>query len=137
MHKTLLIIFILFLAPIPSVNAQSKGRVYYEKDYQNYWCSANYGKTEYILDDKTRIDCLTENYAVEMDFANKWAESIGQSLYYAARTEKMPGVVLIVEDYQKDSKYLKRLLTVAKPYNIIVWMVEPNDVGKWKQKPIR
>lgn len=126
-------IIFLFTAVIPAMGVQSKSRVYFERDYQNYWCATNNGKTEVILDDKTRIDCLTNNYAIEMDFADKWAESIGQSLYYAARTKKLPGVVLIIEDSQKDCKYLNRLLTVAKQYNITVWTVKPEDVRKWKQ----
>ena len=37
-------------------------------------------------------------YAVEFDFAEKWAEAVGQALYYALKTGKKPAVVLIMED---------------------------------------
>ena len=56
---------------------------YNEHYYQNIWCREHNGITEYILADKTRVDCLTKDMAVEFDFASKWAESVGQSLYYA------------------------------------------------------
>lgn len=133
MKRLIWIIFIL-LFTVTSANSQPKNHVFYEKDYQNYWCSVNQGKTEVILSDKARVDCLTSSYAVEVDFAPKWAESIGQSLYYASVTKKSPGVLLILENPTKDLKYLNRLQTVAKQYNITVWTVTPSDVYKWKCK---
>lgn len=43
---------------------------------------------EYRLSDNTRVDCMTDTLAVEFDFANKWAECIGQALYYGKQTKK-------------------------------------------------
>ena len=77
---------------------------------------------EYRLFDKTRVDCLTSKYAIEVDFAKKWAEGIGQSLYYADVTGKKPGVGLIVG--KKDKRYLKRLNRLAKKYNIKVFVIK-------------
>lgn len=105
---------------------------YLEKEYQEYWCKVNNGKLEYRLQDKTRIDCLTNEYAIEFDFASKWAESIGQSLYYALSTNKKAGVVLILENPQKDLKYLLRLNEVAKNHNIKVWTIKPQDISSSK-----
>ena len=51
-----------------------------EADYQKEWCQHRGGLVEYRLKDKTRVDCLTLTHAIEFDFANKWAESIGQFL---------------------------------------------------------
>ncbi|MDZ4185777.1 MAG: hypothetical protein U1D97_12450 [Desulfuromonadales bacterium] len=93
----------------------------HEKDYQNAWCSEMNGKVEVRLDDGTRVDCLTDEYAVEVDFAKKWAESIGQSLYYADRTGRKPGVLLIVGE--DDQRFLDRLETVAAKSKIKVWIV--------------
>ena len=45
-----------------------------------------------------RIDLLNDEYAIEIDFAKKWKESIGQSLWYALNTNKKPGIVLIREN---------------------------------------
>ena len=80
---------------------------------------------EYVLSDRTRIDCLTEVYAVEVDFASKWAEAVGQALYYSIMTERRPGVVLIVET-PRDLRYLERLHTIADRFNITIWVITPN-----------
>ena len=59
-----------------------------ESYYVNQWCSPDFGRKEAILWDMTRVDCLSKDYAIEFDFAKKWAESIGQSLYYSKLTGK-------------------------------------------------
>ena len=94
-----------------------------EKKYQKIFCKKINGVTEFILFDRTRVDCITKNYAIEVDFASKWAESVGQSLYYADVTRKKAGVLLIIEK-QKDLKHLKRLKRLAKLYKIKVWIVK-------------
>ena len=94
-----------------------------EKEYQAAWCSAHNGIVEYKLDDSTRVDCLTPDYAIEFDFAPKWAESIGQSLYYAQKTKRKPAVVLIMEKPAKDLKYLHRLYQVANTTDIKVFIM--------------
>ena len=48
-----------------------------EKDYVNKYCN---GQKEHKVNN-ARIDCLTDFVAYEFDFANKWYEAIGQSLY--------------------------------------------------------
>lgn len=80
-----------------------------EKVYQTKWCNARGGILEYKLDDSTRVDCLLPTMAVEIDFAPKWAECIGQALYYGQKTNRIPACVLIMENPEKDLKYLKRL----------------------------
>jgi hypothetical protein len=69
------------------------------------------------LPDKTRCDCLTSTHAIEFDLGNKWAESIGQALYYSIQTGKRAGVVLILEK-QKDYKYWIRLNTIIDHYGL-------------------
>lgn len=86
----------------------------HEKDYVNKYCT---GIKEYTLPDKTRIDCLTDEYAIEFDFAKKWAESIGQSLYYAKKTGKKPAVAIITSGEQ-DMKYIKRIQETDKRITI-------------------
>lgn len=113
----------MFLAPIVEAKTMHK-----EKEYQRAWCTAHHGQQEVILPNKTRVDCLTDTHAIEFDFAHKWAESIGQALYYAQATNKKAGIVLIVENGQKDEKYIKRLCAVAERYNITVWLIYPEDL---------
>ena len=98
-----------------------------EKEYQAAWCNQEQGEAEHVLDDGARVDCLTDKYAVEVDFGPKWAESIGQSLYYGIKTEKKPGVLLIIEK-PTDARYLFRLWTVAKMLDIKVWTITPECV---------
>lgn len=98
-----------------------------EAEYQALWCKENNGVTEYVLDDKARVDCLTDEYAIEFDFANKWAESIGQSLYYGLKTNKKSGIVLIIEDRNKVDRYIKRLDTVTNQYNIKYWLMYEDE----------
>ena len=94
--------------------------------YQEYFASIMFGATEYRLDDNTRIDIFTEYYAIEVDFASKWAEAIGQALYYAAKTNTQPGILLIMEN-ENDSRYLERLLVVVSEYIYIkIWTINPD-----------
>ena len=79
-----------------------------ESYYVNQWCTSDFGKKEVILWDMTRVDCLSKDYAIEFDFAKKWAESIGQSLYYSKITGKPPAVVLILTSFA-DYRYVKKL----------------------------
>ena len=79
-----------------------------EAYYVSQWCRDDFGKREFVLWDNTRVDCLTKDYAIEFDFANKWAESIGQSIYYAKMTGKKPAVALILTKLE-DYKYVKRV----------------------------
>lgn len=124
MKKTLFIIFNLLIFQIPTLSAHT----HLEKEYQLRWCNLNNGNIEYKLPDSTRIDCLTPEYAIEFDFASKWAESVGQSLFYAMLTTRKPGIVLIMEKPEKDEKYLKRLQKLANTYNIKVWTMTPEDI---------
>jgi len=99
----------------------------HERDYQHWWCKKHGGEREYLLPDNTRVDCLTKEYAVEVEYAAKWAESIGQSLYYAQQTGRKPAVLMILQE-KGDERFLKRLRTVAKEQEIKVWTVRPKDL---------
>ena len=113
---------------ISAFAATPKNHKFYEKDYQNFWCSANGGVTEVILPDKARVDCVTKTHAVEFDFAKKWAESIGQSLYYGEQLHKKAGIVLISENGTSDEKYIKRVKSVANYHNIDLWVITPEQM---------
>lgn len=89
-----------------------------EKHYQTILCNKLDGVMEFKLKDNTRVDCLTNDYAIEVDWAKKWAEGIGQSLYYAEMTNKKPAVALIVG--KKDQRYLNRINKVASKVGITI-----------------
>ena len=73
-----------------------------------------------------RVDCLTDKYAVEFDFANKWAESIGQALHYLRMTGKKAKVVLILEDPKKEMVYYHRVKELGRIHNFEVEYVTKN-----------
>jgi hypothetical protein len=118
MKRAILIITILLFATFAMAAHVEK-----EHYYQAKWCAAHQGTMEHVLSDKARVDCLTSEYAVEMDFAPHAYESIGQALYYGIKTGKKPGVVLIMEK-PGDGVFLERLEAVAKQYGIKVWIVQ-------------
>ena len=93
-----------------------------ERFYQDQLCQ---GKKEFVLSDRTRVDCLTSTHAIEYDFAPKWAEAIGQSLGYAFETNKKAGIVLILRK-QSDNKYWIKLNSIIDYYNlpVDVWKAE-------------
>ncbi|MBR6126725.1 hypothetical protein IKQ21_03485, partial [bacterium] len=79
-----------------------------ESYYVDQWCTSDFGRKEAILWDLTRVDCLAKDYAIEFDFAKKWAESVGQALYYSKMTGKAPAVTLILTS-PLDYRYVKRI----------------------------
>ena len=52
---------------------------------------------EVRLDDGTRVDLLFPQQACEIDWADKWAEGVGQSIYYGLKTRRGPLVLLLVK----------------------------------------
>jgi hypothetical protein len=125
MKKYLLLPLILIFTSCISTT-EKPIKKYSEKYYQTKFCKELNGEIEYRLFDKTRVDCLTNEYAIEVDFAKKWAEGIGQTLYYAKITGKKPAVGLII-DSDKEQRYLKRLKTVSKEYDIKIFIIQKEN----------
>lgn len=135
--RNFLLIICLFLLPIARVLGASFAYSYTsngykfvkhnhsESSYQHAWCSMHKGIEEYENKDFTRVDCLTQYHAVEFDFANKWAESIGQALHYEYMTGKKGMVVLILENPQKQIVYFNRVKALSKKYNFDVEYITP------------
>ena len=68
-EKTILILLLVLCLSITTGWAK---HLYTEREYQKYWCTKYKGIMEYKLNDKTRVDCLLPEIAVEVDFAPKW-----------------------------------------------------------------
>lgn len=118
MYKIIFCLLILFLN-----QSTYCAHRYPEKEYQIYWCNKAGGTVEYKNSDNTKVDCLTERYAIEFDFAEKWAESVGQALYYGLTTGKKSGIVLISENGEKDLQHIKRAQILSKKYKIKLWVI--------------
>ena len=128
MEKLLkIILFLVFFLSVMTLMMKMESeahaeRVFPEKWYRDRWCSREMGQVEVILADEVSCDCLTSTHSVEIDFADKWAEAIGQSLFYSLQTDKKAGIVLIMESL-KDEKYWFRLKKTIERFDlqIDVW----------------
>lgn len=79
--------------------------------------------TQHTLFDGSRPDILWQQYAIEVDWTNKWAEGVGQALFYAKVTGKTPVVLLLTKedrDWRKDKGYVSRAI-IAAPQGTKVW----------------
>ena len=113
-----LIITLLMLSFFTGCSSVKKN----EKYYQTIFCKKMNGIMEYRLKDKTRVDCLTSNFAIEVDWAKKWAEAVGQSLYYAESTNKKAAIALIAS--HKDERFIKRVKKLALKFDIKLFIIE-------------
>jgi len=107
----------------------TKSHLHTEQSYQKAWQKKYGGVLEYKNDDCTRVDCLTDTHAIEFDFANKWAEAIGQALYYQHKTGKRAKVVLILENPQIQMKYFNKVKELSKIYNFDAEYITPAILG--------
>ena len=94
------------------------------------------GMPEYLLPDKARVDILTQTEAIEVDWAHKWAEGIGQALYYGAMTKRTP-VVLLLMSAADEERYLVRVRAVIDAHartRLTLWLFNMHtgqlDMGK-------
>lgn len=92
-----------------------------ELSYEKMLAPKYKARTEVRLPDGARCDLVNENYAIEIDWAHKWAESIGQSLYYAEILKKKPGIILLISS-PKDKVFIKRCQTVCRLYAITLYL---------------
>lgn len=90
-----------------------------EAYYRDKWCLEHKGRAEYGLLDNTRVDCLTDDYAVEFDFAPKWAEALGQSMHYAYMTGRKGAIALLIRKRSKtDRMKAKRIRRLISYYRL-------------------
>jgi hypothetical protein len=128
------VVFISITAGIhlEELGQANAARLNHEKTYQQTWCDAAHGQTEVVLPDRTRVDCLTDRFAVEVDFADKWAEGIGQALHYGQMTGKPPAILLILE-HPKQHRFLTilcHIVTATEP-RITVFVTGPAAPLTW------
>lgn len=112
----------LFLFLFISMLLLSSSVLASEKKYIEEWCKRNNGTRNYYVDGNSNIDCVTEDHAVEFELAKNWPEAVGWALYYSAKTNKKPGIVLIIKE-KDDYKHLKKLLHISETYDIQVWTI--------------
>lgn len=98
-----------------------------ERWYQQRVAEKLGGKMEARVENG-RVDVLTGSYAIEVEFAAKWKQSIGQALWYSLQTNKPAGIVLVITDDKRDRPHVIRLGSVISknklPIKLMLW---PDD----------
>ena len=89
------------------------GNRLHERDYQEFANRKLFngkGLLEYRYKDKdgnsSRVDILLPNEAIEVDFAKKRDEAIGQASRYSIETKRPPAILLIIKD-KRGLEYLR------------------------------
>lgn len=80
--------------------------------------------------DGSYVDILTPTHAIEVDWARKWKEAVGQSLFYAIATGKEPGIILLVKDWKTERTYYLRCLVVCAKHGIELVTVDASKAKK-------
>ena len=78
MRKLLLVCVMLVLTTLTTSKADD------ESIWQRRYCEGM--ELEKHLPSGGYVDCLSPDYAIEVEWAHHWAEAVGQSLYYAGAT---------------------------------------------------
>lgn len=94
-----------------------------ERWYQQQAAEVMKGRMEVRVPDG-RVDIVTADHAIEVEFSAKWKNAIGQALWYAQQTGKPAGIVLILEDEKRDTPDAIRLGSVIETHKlpIKVWL---------------
>ena len=120
-----------------------------EKDLVDRYCAGMI--TEFYNPDGTRTDCISQTRAIEVDFSEKWAESIGQALHYALWTVEFtenpgayarwhrqvqsprdPGVILLCREHRRleaCANHVVRPRRIAEEFRLplAIWLCNPDQ----------
>jgi hypothetical protein len=117
--KSIYCIAIVFLICSVSGFAQN----YSERFFSEIAAQELKGVCEVSLVGGKRVDIITKDYAIEVEFCFKWYESIGQSLFYSIMTGKRPCVVCICRS-SKDYKEFNNLQLVCQVHKISLYRMD-------------
>ena len=109
-------LFLLIIIFFPSFSSYAIEK---EEYYSKKFCNEMSGQNEYVLEDLSRVDCLTDTHAYEVDWADgmKVYESIGQALYYSSQTGKLPGILLLIRK-KNSEKHIRKVREVIKFFEL-------------------
>ena len=116
MNRWLPVLLALLLFPAASL-------AHSEKEHADALC-AGFDAIELRNDDGTRTDCLNAQFAVEVDYTYKWAEGVGQALYYAELHQRTPGIIFVCHPETTDElcdKHVKRAIRSSRPTHPSPW----------------
>jgi len=112
--------FLKIIILIVSINTSS------DEGYINeVWCSSVGGVDQFRTKDGTYVDCLTDEYAIEAEYDNKWKEGIGQALHYAESTNRK-AAILFIKRAKSRKDYYNEMMRVINRYElpITIYVIE-------------
>ena len=92
-----------------------------ERELSKKLCDHLGGEAEARSPEGQRADCVTDEYAIEVEYSQKWKDGIGQSLTYGMLFERKPKIILVCIEGKKleaCEKHLERLDAVVRTYNL-------------------
>jgi|GEM_PF-2469669 len=126
MHKGLKVALgtaLLVTGSFAGAYAESK-----EEFFRQRLC-AGMKQERYLQHARSYVDCVSDTHAVEVEFANKFKQAIGQALHYAEQLKLKPGIILVC--VEKDENCLRHgLLTESA---LAYWRI-PATI--WKCGPV-
>lgn len=75
-------------------------------------------KAEVALADGSRADLISEQYAVEVEWAPKWKEAPAQATLYALLADKKPLVILLTKGDSAEKLHILRCKLVCEKLGI-------------------
>jgi|GEM_PF-3541286 len=83
-----------------------------DPSHEKYWVESFRqkinGRSEVPIENG-RVDIVTDSYAIEVDYFNKWQEGLGQALHYGDILNKIPTLALIDNDNRAKAEQLAQL----------------------------
>ena len=118
MKKLVFCLFVFFNSLI-AINAS-------ENEVNKLWCIKNNGEEQFRTKDRTFVDCITEDYAIEAEYDYNWKEAIGQSLHYAESTNKRAGI-LFIKRAKSNKDYYGELMRVIEKFHLPITVFVINE----------
>lgn len=75
----------------------------------------------------TRCDVVTDDYAFEVEWLNKYKEAPGQALLYASLLRKKPGIILLSRNNPMDRIYYLRSVIICQKADIHLEVIDTDD----------
>ena len=107
----------------------------HEVNFSKLLCNKWNGQAEYRTSDNSRVDCLTDEHSIEVDWGHKFHEGIGQALHYSAQTGRKPALVLIEKTRNFENHVTKAASTIRDqaPQILLLTM----DKNQYELKPVK
>ena len=117
-YPTLLLVIPLGLL-LPNLSHIEAAHPHPEQWYAQRAAESYNGLAEFRMPDGTLCDVLTPRHAIEVEFALKWSEAIGQSLHNAFQTGRLAGILLILTEPEEE-RYLDQLNKLIDHYELLI-----------------